>query len=106
MSCKRLETRSSQLETESNMSRVCELTGKRPVSGNKVSHSNRKTRRRFLPNLFKKRFFIPETGEWIELKVSNTALRSISKHGLSAYLKKQQARGFGLHISLAPQKGC
>ncbi|MCU0347328.1 MAG: 50S ribosomal protein L28 [Saprospiraceae bacterium] len=88
------------------MSRVCQLTGKRPVSGNKVSHSNRKTRRRFLPNLFKKRFFIPETGEWITLKVSNTALRSISKHGLSAYLKKQQARGFGEDISLAPTQGC
>jgi len=76
------------------------------VSGNKVSHSNRKTRRRFLPNLFKKRFFIPETGEWIVLKVSSTALRSISKDGLSAYLKKQQARGFGQHISLAPKAGC
>jgi large subunit ribosomal protein L28 len=88
------------------MSRVCELTGKRPVSGNKVSHSNRKTRRRFLPNLFKKRFFIAETGEWITLKVSNTALRSISKHGLSAYLKKQQARGQAQGISLAPKLGC
>jgi large subunit ribosomal protein L28 len=87
------------------MSRVCELTGKRPVSGNKVSHSNRKTRRRFLPNLFKKRFFVPETGEWIELKVSNTALRSISKHGLLAYLKKQQARGHAEHIKLG-QPGC
>ncbi len=88
------------------MSRVCELTGKRPVSGNKVSHSNRKTRRRFLPNLFKKRFFIPETGEWIILKVSSTALRSISKHGLSAYLKKQKARGFAEGISLTPKSGC
>ncbi|MBK8564395.1 MAG: 50S ribosomal protein L28 [Saprospiraceae bacterium] len=82
------------------MSRVCQLTGKRPVSGNSVSHSNRKTRRRFLPNLFKKRFFIPETGEWIVLKVSNTALRSISKHGISVYLKKQQARGFAQDVRL------
>ncbi|MBK9013300.1 MAG: 50S ribosomal protein L28 [Saprospiraceae bacterium] len=88
------------------MSRVCELTGKRPVSGNNVSHSNRKTRRRFLPNLFKKRFFIPETGEWIVLKVSSSALRSISKQGLSSYLKKQQARGFAEGISLAPKQGC
>jgi len=88
------------------MSRVCQLTGKRPVSGNKVSHSNRKTRRRFLPNLFKKRFFVPETGEWITLKVSSTALRSISKHGLAVYLKKQQARGFGEGISLISQGGC
>jgi large subunit ribosomal protein L28 len=50
------------------MSRVCQLTGKRPIAGNNVSHSNRRTKRRFLPNLIKKRFFIPETGEWVTLK--------------------------------------
>ncbi|HMN90209.1 MAG TPA: 50S ribosomal protein L28 [Saprospiraceae bacterium] len=75
------------------MSKVCQLTGKRPTSGNKVSHSNRKTRRRFLPNLHKKRFFVPETGEWITLKVSTQALRTINKLGLYAYIKKLQRQG-------------
>jgi large subunit ribosomal protein L28 len=69
------------------MSRVCQLTGKRPMKGHKVSHSNVKTNRRFLPNLFKKRFFMPETGEWVTLKVCSTALRTIDKKGLYAYLK-------------------
>ncbi|MBI5913789.1 MAG: 50S ribosomal protein L28 [Bacteroidetes bacterium] len=74
------------------MSRVCQLTGKRPISGNKVSHSNRKTRRRFLPNLFTKRFYVPETEEWVTLKVCSTALRTISKMGLYAYVKKLEAK--------------
>ncbi|MFQ5448782.1 MAG: 50S ribosomal protein L28 [Saprospiraceae bacterium] len=82
------------------MSRVCELTGKRPVAGNKVSHSNRKTRRRFLPNLQKKRFFVPETGKWITLKVSSNAIRSINKHGLYAFVKKLQAKGQALDVKL------
>ncbi|MEY3368005.1 MAG: hypothetical protein RI973_1160 [Bacteroidota bacterium] len=82
------------------MSRVCELTGKRPVSGNKVSHSNRKTRRRFLPNLHKKRFYVPELDKWVTLKVSSTALRTISKHGLYAYLKKLQAKGMATNVNL------
>ncbi|MEY4903698.1 MAG: hypothetical protein RLZZ292_1513 [Bacteroidota bacterium] len=70
------------------MSKVCELTGKRPISGNSVSHSNRKTRRRFLPNLQKKKFFVPETGTWVELKVSTSAIRTINKLGLYTYLRK------------------
>ncbi len=82
------------------MSRVCELTGKRPITGNKVSHSNRKTKRRFLPNLFKKRFFVPETGKWITLKISSTALRSIDRLGIYAYIKKQQSKGKALDIKL------
>jgi large subunit ribosomal protein L28 len=82
------------------MSRVCQITGKRPISGNNVSHSNRKTRRRFLPNLHKKRFFVPETGEWISLKLSSNALRTINKHGLYAYVKKLQAKGQVLDIKL------
>lgn len=76
------------------MSRVCQLTGKRPISGNNVSHSNRKTKRRFLPNLIKKRFFIPETGEWVTLKVSTSALRTINKLGIYEYLKEQERKGF------------
>ncbi|MCB9309852.1 MAG: 50S ribosomal protein L28 [Lewinellaceae bacterium] len=70
------------------MSRVCQLTGKKPMKGHKVSHSNVKTKRRFLPNLFTKRFFMPETGEWITLKISMSALRTIDKKGLYAYLNE------------------
>ena len=55
------------------MSKVCELTGKRPLFGNSVSHSNQKTRRKFLPNLKKKKFYIPELDEWIELRISMAA---------------------------------
>ena len=75
------------------MSRVCELTGKRPITGNKVSHSNRKSKRRFLPNLQKKKFFIPETGETVTLKVSTSALKSINKLGIYGYLKKLERKG-------------
>ena len=82
------------------MSRVCELTGKRPITGNRVSHSNRKTKRRFLPNLFKKRFFVPETGQWITLKVSGDALRTIDKLGIYQFIKKQQSKGQALGIKL------
>ncbi len=70
------------------MSKVCELTGVGPLYGNNVSHSNRKTRRRFNPNLQKKRFFVPETGEWIELKLTAKAMRSIDKLGIYSFLKK------------------
>jgi len=82
------------------MSRVCQLTGKRPITGNNVSHSNRKTKRRFLPNLFKKRFYVQETGEWITLKVSGQALRSIDKMGIYNYVKKLQSKGKALDIKL------
>ena len=70
------------------MSKVCDLTGTRPLYGNKVSHSNRKTRRRFNPNLQKKTFFIPETNEWIEMKVIAKAIRTINKLGLYDYMRK------------------
>ncbi len=82
------------------MSRVCELTGKRPVSGNRVSHSNRKTKRRFLPNLHKKRFFVPELDKWVVLKISASALRTINKHGLYAYVKKLHSKGEALDVKL------
>ncbi len=70
------------------MSKVCDLTGTKPMYGNKVSHSNRKTRRRFNPNLQKKTFFIPETNEWVEMKITTKALRTINKLGLYDYMKK------------------
>ena len=82
------------------MSRVCQLTGKRPITGNNVSHSNRKTKRRFLPNLQKKRFYIPEVDRWVTLKVSSHALRSINKLGLYAYLKKLEAKGVDTGVKL------
>ncbi len=75
------------------MSRVCELTGRRPVSGNNVSHSNRKTKRRFLPNLHKKRFYLPEEDKWITLKVSSKAIRNINKKGITEYLRELEKEG-------------
>ncbi len=75
------------------MSKVCELSGKRPMSGNNVSHSKRRTKRRFLPNLQKKRFFIPETGQWITLKIATSTMRTIDKKGVYNYLKELEAKG-------------
>ena len=75
------------------MSKVCDLTGKRPQVGNNVSHANNKTKRRFNPNLQKKRFYIPEEDKWITLKVSTSALRTINKNGITAVLKKARANG-------------
>jgi large subunit ribosomal protein L28 len=79
------------------MSRVCELTGKKMIVGNTVSHSNIKTKRRFYPNLQTKRFFIPEEDKWITLKVSTSALRTINKKGISACLKEARENGFLLN---------
>ena len=78
------------------MSRVCQVTGKRPVSGHKVSHSNIKTKRRFLPNIKTKRFFLAEEDRWITLKLSSTALRTINKNGLSAVVKKLRLGGMSI----------
>ena len=75
------------------MARVCQVTGKRPVSGNTVSHSNIKTKRRFLPNLQSKRFFLAEENRWISLKVSSEGLRTINKNGLYNVVKKLRAEG-------------
>jgi large subunit ribosomal protein L28 len=70
------------------MSKVCQVTGKKVMSGNKVSHSNRKTKRKFYPNLLEKKFFIPEENKWITMKVSAAGLRNIDKKGISAILKE------------------
>lgn len=75
------------------MARVCQITGKRPQVGNNVSHANNKTKRKFYPNLQKKRFYIQEEDRWITLKISTSALRTINKNGLSSVLKKAQAQG-------------
>ena len=75
------------------MSRVCDLTGKKAMVGNNVAHSNKKTKRKFFPNLQRKRFFVPDTGEWITLKVSTSALRTIDKKGIYVYLKELEKKG-------------
>jgi large subunit ribosomal protein L28 len=75
------------------MARVCQITGKVPVSGNSVSHSNIKTKRRFLPNLQTKRFFLAEEDKWITLKVSSEGLRTINKNGLFSVVKQLRANG-------------
>ena len=69
------------------MSRVCELTGKRAMVGNNVSHAMNKTKRKFNVNLIKKRFYIPEEDKWMTLKISTSALKTINKKGISAVLK-------------------
>jgi large subunit ribosomal protein L28 len=76
------------------MARVCEITGKKLMVGNSVSHSNIKTKRKFYPNLQTKRFYIPETDSWITLKVSTEAIRTINKNGITACLKKAREKGF------------
>ncbi|MET0635129.1 MAG: 50S ribosomal protein L28 [Chitinophagaceae bacterium] len=75
------------------MARVCQVTGKVPIGGNKVSHSNIKTKRRFLPNLQKKRFYLVEEDKWITLKVSTEAIRTINKNGLYSVIKELRAKG-------------
>jgi large subunit ribosomal protein L28 len=75
------------------MARVCQVTGKKPIVGNKVSHSNIKTKRRFLPNLQTKRFYFVEEDRWITLKVSSEAIRTINKNGLGSVVKDLRASG-------------
>lgn len=76
------------------MSRVCQITGKKVIVGNNVSHSNRKTKRKFYPNLVKKKFYLPEEDKFITLKVSTSALRTIDKKGITACVKEARAKGF------------
>lgn len=76
-----------------DMSRICQITGKVPITGNRVSHSNIKTKRRFLPNLQTKRFFLAEEDRWITLKLSTEGIRTINKNGLYAVVKELRAQG-------------
>lgn len=78
------------------MARICQVTGKRPITGNKVSHSNIKTKRRFLPNLQKKRFFLAEEDKWVTLKLSSDAIRTINKNGLYSVVKELRAAGVSI----------
>jgi large subunit ribosomal protein L28 len=72
------------------MARVCEITGKKVMTGNNVSHSKRRTKRKFYPNLLTKKFFVPETGEFVTMKISAAGLRIINKKGISAVLKEMK----------------
>jgi len=75
------------------MSRVCQITGKKVMSGNNVSHAKNRTKRKFYPNLHVKKFYIPEEDKWITLKVSANALRTINKKGIYAVLTEAKANG-------------
>ena len=75
------------------MARVCEVSGKKTIFGNNVSKANNKTRRKFYPNLHKKRFYVAEEDRYITLKVSSHALRTISKKGIYAVIKEMRANG-------------
>lgn len=75
------------------MAKVCQITGKRPQVGNLVSHANNKTKRKFNPNLQKKRFYVPSEGTWISLKLSTSAIRTINKNGIDAVLKEAREKG-------------
>lgn len=75
------------------MARVCQVTGRKPVVGHQVSFSNKKSKRRFLPNLQTKRFFLPEEDRWITLKLTTDAIRTINKNGLLPVVKELRAKG-------------
>jgi large subunit ribosomal protein L28 len=75
------------------MARVCQVTGKKPMLGNNVSHANNKTRRRFLPNLQYRRFWVEKENRWVSLRVSQAGLRTIDKKGIDVVLADLRARG-------------
>jgi len=75
------------------MSRICQITGKKVMAGNNVSHAKNRNKRKFYPNLQTKKFFVPETGETIILKVSANAIRTIDKKGIAAVLSEAKANG-------------
>ncbi len=75
------------------MARVCQVTGKRPMSGHNVSHANNKTKRRFLPNLQSRRFWLESECRWIRLRLTNAALRTVDKNGIDSVVADMRARG-------------
>ncbi len=76
-----------------SMAKICQVTGKKAIVGNNVSHSKRRTKRKFYPNLFVKKYYLPEEERWITLKVSASGIRTINKKGLSAVLKEAKEKG-------------
>ena len=79
------------------MSRICQVTGKKAMVGNNVSHSKRRTKRKFYPNLFIKKYYLPEEERWISLKISAAGIRLISKKGLTTTLKEAKEKGYILN---------
>ena len=79
------------------MSKVCQVTGKKAVVGNNVSHSKRRTKRKFYPNLFIKRYYLPEEKRWISLKISAAGMRLINKKGLTSAIKEAKEKGYILN---------
>jgi large subunit ribosomal protein L28 len=75
------------------MARVCQVTGKSPMAGNNVSHANNKTRRRFMPNLQRRKFWVESENRWVSLRLTNNALRTIDKKGIEVVLAELRARG-------------
>lgn len=78
------------------MARVCQVTGKKPISGHKICFSNKKAKRRFLPNLQTKRFYLVEEDRWVSLKVSSNAIRIINKRGLFTVVKELREQGVAI----------
>ncbi len=76
------------------MSRICQVTGKKMMVGNNVSHSHAKTKRKFYPNLFVKKFYLAEEDRWVTLKVSASGIRTINKNGLNVVLKEAKSKGY------------
>jgi large subunit ribosomal protein L28 len=76
------------------MSKICQVTGKKAMVGNNVSHSKRRTKRKFYPNLFVKKYYLPEEERWVSLKVSAAGIRLINKKGLSAALREAKEKGY------------
>ncbi len=79
------------------MSKVCQVTGKKAMVGNNVSHSKRRTKRKFYPNLFTKKYYLPEEERWITLKVSASGIRLISKKGVSSVMREAKQKGYILN---------
>jgi len=75
------------------MSRVCQVTGKKPVSGNNVSHANNRTRRRFLPNLHTHKFWVESENRWVRLRLTSNGMRTIDKNGIDAVIADMRKRG-------------
>ncbi len=78
------------------MAKICQISGKRPRVGNNVSKSNNKTKRKFYPNLQRKRFYLPEEDRWVSIKVSTSILRTINKRGITSVLKEAREKGTAL----------
>ena len=76
------------------MSKICQVTGKKAMTGNNVSHSRRRTKRKFYPNLFEKKYYLPEEDRWVSLKVSAAGMRLIGKKGIATALKEAKEKGY------------